>query len=110
VAIVRRLDIDADQKITFEEWIDSVRPVVVPGGDEGLSSSSLGRSSPSRFNQEEEKQRSPLRNSQLGDSRGFGASTGFDPSASRLSVPGGNSSSYKPLASPSRLEVTRSLL
>jgi Ca2+-binding EF-hand superfamily protein len=69
VAIVRRLDIDADQKITYSEWAEAVRPQ--------LSSIDLGASSSSHnaSRQEEEKRpSSPLRESgflsqsQLGNS------------------------------------------
>ena len=65
VAIVRRLDIDADQKITYSEWADGVRPQL-SSVDLGVSSSSL---SASRV-EEEKRQSSPLRESgNLGASR-----------------------------------------
>jgi hypothetical protein len=103
VAIVRRLDIDADSRITFEEFIESTRPAVVAGGDEPLTSS-LSRSSPSRFHQEEEKSlRSPLRNSQLEESR-LRASGGFGESQSQLT-----SSVFRASGSPSRVQVSRDL-
>jgi hypothetical protein len=57
VSIIRRLDVDADQKITYDEFIEAMRPAVVSGEE---PSSSFGASSsiksPSRF--EEEKKTS----------------------------------------------------
>ena len=105
VAIIRRLDIDADQKITYDEFIDAMRPVIV-SGDEPTYSSSIHKS-PSRF-EEEKKQfqhsqtfqgspsrpRSPLRESKFGETQG-----------SLLSVP--QTSTYKPTSSPSRYEEPR---
>jgi len=35
IAIIRRLDVDADQKITFDEWCEAIRPA-------GLGSSAIG--------------------------------------------------------------------
>ena len=71
VAIVRRLDVDADQKITYSEWADGVRPQL-SSVDLGVSSASL---SVSRLEEEKERrQASPLRESgylgvsQLGNS------------------------------------------
>jgi hypothetical protein len=63
VAIIRRLDVDADQKITYDEWIEAVKPQ--PGSSlssssAGLTSSSFGAS---RF-EEEKRTASPLRASQ----------------------------------------------
>jgi Ca2+-binding EF-hand superfamily protein len=56
VAIVRRLDVDADQKVTYSEWADGVRPQ--------LSGADLGTSSLSASRREEEKRPvSPLRES-----------------------------------------------
>ena len=60
VAIVRRLDIDADQKITYSEWADGVRPQL-SSSELGVSSASL---SVSRLEEEKEKKHgSPLRES-----------------------------------------------
>lgn len=87
IAIIRRLDIDADSKITFNEFIDSMRPQVVSDESSALYSSSIGKS-PSRY---EEEKRSPLRSSGIEkspyrESRGAG---GFAESqTSFLSVPG----------------------
>jgi Ca2+-binding EF-hand superfamily protein len=56
VAIVRRLDVDADQKVTYSEWADGVSPQ--------LSGADLGTSSLSASRREEEKRPvSPLRES-----------------------------------------------
>jgi hypothetical protein len=37
VAIIRRLDIDADQKITYEEFAEALKATQVPSLDEGSS-------------------------------------------------------------------------
>jgi Ca2+-binding EF-hand superfamily protein len=26
IAIIRRLDVDADQRVTFDEWVEAIRP------------------------------------------------------------------------------------
>jgi len=87
VAIIRRLDVDADQRITYDEFIEALRPQLPGlGGD---SSSAL----------EERKERSPLREShasRLHDSAYLGASS--------LSTSG-----FKPQASPSRYGLASEL-
>lgn len=56
VAIIRRLDVDADQKITYDEWIEAVKP-----------STTFTSSPTSRF-EEEKRSSSPLRSSGFQDS------------------------------------------
>ena len=55
VAIIRRLDVDADQKITYEEFIEAFKPQSI-----AESSSSL---TGSRFEEEKKERSSPLRDS-----------------------------------------------
>jgi len=62
VAIIRRLDVDADQQIKYDEWCEAVRPSAPP-----LNSSSSGLGSSGRF-EEEKRPSSPLRASAYGDS------------------------------------------
>lgn len=98
IAIIRRLDVDADQKITYDEWCDAIRPINPPAHSSSSlappssSSSHLSasRSSPlrSRGNEEESKA-SPSRG-------GLGSSYGASPSR------GGTASSGFQGASPSR--------
>jgi Ca2+-binding EF-hand superfamily protein len=91
IAIIRRLDVDADQKITFSEWSDAMRPVNPPSGGASLappsSSSSMAAShsgtSPLRRGEEESKGYS-----HASPSRGGTGYSGSSPSR------GGTSSSY----------------
>jgi hypothetical protein len=101
VAIIRRLDVDADQKITYDEFIDAMRPQVVTE-EPAFSGTSSILKSPSRFEEEKKSTYSPSRrvSSPLRESR-FGETQG-----SLLSVPGG-SSTYKAGGSPSRFEEPR---
>jgi hypothetical protein len=61
IAIIRRLDVDADQKITFDEFIEGMRPQN-PSLEEsyGSSSSSVLRS-PSKFEDSKKSFSSPSR-------------------------------------------------
>jgi Ca2+-binding EF-hand superfamily protein len=80
IAIIRRLDVDADQRVTFDEWVEAIRPTQ-PGSSLGVSSNSLlappsasasrmGGASPLRRSEREEESKhgSPARG-------GLGAST-----------------------------------
>lgn len=113
VAIIRRLDVDADQKITYDEFIEAVRPVIVSGDEPSYGSSTGFSKSPSRFEEEKKTSfhHSPSRptGSPLRESRGLGSSL--------LSVPGQSqyqptssphrSATYKPTSSPSRFDEPR---
>jgi Ca2+-binding EF-hand superfamily protein len=103
VAIVRRLDIDADQKITYSEWADALRPQL-SSVDLGASSSSVSAS-----RQEEEKRpSSPLRESgylsrsQLGDSLARSQASPSRLGESQTEVRASHASPIRP-SSPSRL-------
>ena len=81
IAIIRRLDVDADQRVTFDEWVEAIRPTQ-PSSSLGASSNSLlappvassssrlGGASPLRRSEREEESKhgSPARS-------GLGAST-----------------------------------
>jgi EF-hand domain pair len=104
VAIVRRLDLDADQKITYSEFADAVRPQL-SSVDLGASSTSFSASR----HEEEKRPSSPLRESLR--ETGFGASHS-SPSRlteSALDVRASHTSPIRPRAeadkysSPSRL-------
>jgi hypothetical protein len=109
VAIVRRLDIDADQKITYSEWADGVRPQL-SSTDLGSSSASL---SVSRLEEEKEKRHaSPLRESgylgasQLGNSLARSTASPSRFAESSTEVRASHTSPIRPRAdysSPSRL-------
>jgi len=74
VAIIRRLDVDADQRITYDEFIEALRPQLPTLGGADISTSLL------------EERKSPLREShasRLHESTYLGASSlstsGFKP-------------------------------
>ena len=50
------MDVDADQKITYDEFIEAMRPAVVSGEEPSSSFGASSIKSPSRF--EEEKKTS----------------------------------------------------
>lgn len=82
-AIIRRLDVDADQKITYEEFIEAFRPQ--SSASENLGASSLSASiGVGRLYEEEKKERggSPLRDSSYLTASQLGSSTGFRATAS----------------------------
>lgn len=58
VAIIRRLDVDADQKITYDEFIEAFKPQ-----SSSLGESSLSGFGVSRIEEERKNERSPLRDS-----------------------------------------------
>ena len=101
VAIIRRLDVDADQKITYDEFIDAMRPQVVTEEPGYLGTTSASIKSPSRFEEEKKSTysptriRSPLRESRFSETQG-----------SMLGVPS-HSSTYKAGSSPSRFDEPR---
>lgn len=67
IAIVRRLDVDADQKVTYSEWADGIRPQLT-GADLGASSLQASR------REEEKRPSSPLRESGYQSQSQFGRS------------------------------------